>query len=327
MDRIEAKERTEEKLKKIKENTKLFDNIIEEIATNDNHEIAKYTKEDMEVCDDGEKSTGYGSLSRIVLNKKLGGKRNGPQEEATMVKQKIVQSQTKLLRCPQCDFISQNETYFNEHITKAHANQPTCPFCFLAFESYSEVRKHCEYKHIEKSQTEEPMRKKSRTKPCRFFRNGSGTCSPPSGVCNFDHSIIPDHERELCFHKQACKYKPYCIFLHPEGQDEQWQPVRKHQARICIFSVNGGICKKVVCNFFHPPPGAGSVFSNNLGFHQENIKEPPLETQVQIPPESIEMESFPLLPKRVPVIVKNTQKQTEIMIKSLSQKLKETKIQ
>ena len=322
LDRIEAKEKTEDKLKKIKDNTKLFNRIISDDYNNDS--TSKCTKEDMEECDGGDKSvesTGYGSLTRIVMNKKLGGKRSTPQEEAIVVKQ------TKVLRCPQCDFISQNEAYFNEHVTKAHANQPTCPFCFKAFKSYTEVRKHCEQNHVETSNTVESKVTKSRTKPCRYFRNGSGTCSPPSGVCNFDHSIIPDHERELCFHKQACKYKPYCIFLHPEGQAEQWQPVRKHQARICIFSVNGGICKKVVCNFFHPPPGAGSVFSNNLGFHQENIKEPPLKTQVQIPPEIIEMESFPLLPKRVPVIVKNTHKQTEIMMKILSQKLKETKIQ
>ena len=175
---------------------------------------------------------------------------------------------------------------------------------------------------------------RSRRKPCRYFRNGSGTCSPPSGVCDFDHSIIPDNERELCYHKEACKYKPYCIFLHPEGQAEQkWQPVRQHPNRICIFTVNGGTCRKAVCHLFHPSPAANgslldSVFSNNLGFHPGNVKEPPLQPQVNIvPTEIVAMENIPLLPKRVSVIVKNTHKQTEMIIKNLSQSLKETKIQ
>ena len=339
LDRIEAKEKTEEKLKKIEENTKLFNKIIEKKDTSgayNNDDKSKHAKEDMEECDGGDasvESTGYGSLTRIVLNKKLGGKRSSPQEEAVVVKQNIVQNQIKLLTCPQCDFISQNETFFNEHITNVHANHPTCPFCFNAFNSYAEVRKHCEQKHAEIRNTEVSKVNKSRIKPCRFFRNGTGICSPPSGVCNFDHSIIPDNERQLCHHKEACKYKPYCIFLHPEGQPEQkWQPVRKHPARICVFTVNGGICRKVVCHFYHPTPAAMNSelesVTNNLGFQSENIKEPPLETQARIiPPEIIEMESFPLLPKRVPVIVKNTQIQTEVMIKSLSQKLKETKIQ
>ena len=101
----------------------------------------------MEECYGGEdsvESTGYGSLTRIVMNKIAGGKRNTPQEKATVVKPKIIQNQTKLLRCPQCDFISQNETYFIEHITKVHVNQLTCHFCSKAFKSYTEVRKHCE---------------------------------------------------------------------------------------------------------------------------------------------------------------------------------------
>ena len=57
-------------------------------------------------------------------------------------------------------------------------------------------------------------------KPCRYFKNGEGNCSPKNGRCDFDHTIIPFSERQQCFNKQSCRYKPFCIFYHPEGQDE-----------------------------------------------------------------------------------------------------------
>ena len=34
---------------------------------------------------------------------------------------KETEQERVLRKCPQCDFISQNETYFNEHMTKVHA--------------------------------------------------------------------------------------------------------------------------------------------------------------------------------------------------------------
>ena len=74
----------------------------------------------MEECDGGDVSsetTGYGSLNRIIMNKKLGGKRSSPQEESSVVKQKSVRKQTKLQKCSQCDFMTQNEQYFNEHMS------------------------------------------------------------------------------------------------------------------------------------------------------------------------------------------------------------------
>ena len=117
-----------------------------------------------------------------------------------------------MFHCPQCDFLSQNERYFNDHVSKVHANQPTCPFCFIAFDNFPSVRKHCELQHKEMKGEKQPMQKEVIQKPCRFFRNGSGQCSPPSGICDYDHSIIPDNERAICFNKQACTFKPFCIF-------------------------------------------------------------------------------------------------------------------
>ena len=47
----------------------------------------------------------------------------------------------------------------------------------------------------------------ARIKPCRYFQYGSGRCSPRSGECRYDHTVVPDNERELCFHKEACTFK------------------------------------------------------------------------------------------------------------------------
>ena len=324
----ESEAKAIEKLNKIKENTRLFNKIIKDKVKSGEFtdiDISKYVDDDMEECDGGDVSietTGYGSLNRIAINKKLGGRRSNPKEEPFVLNQKPDRRQTKMHRCPQCDFVTQNETHFNEHITTVHANQPTCPFCFMAFKGYAEVRKHCETNHSERNNLVTKT-KNIKTKPCRYFRNGEGRCIPPSGVCKFDHSVIPDSERELCLHKQACKYKPYCIFLHPEGQVvDEWQPVRKNPARICIFTANGGICSRPVCHFFHPVVQDQLKFMNNSDFHQESLKKPPLRSQEEI----ITIENIPLLPKRVPVIVWNKQKQTDVIIKSLSRSLKETRI-
>ena len=324
-DKIEAKEKSEEKLKKIKKNTKLFNKIIaNKLETGElkDIDIAKYINEDMEECDGDKEEIGYESLNELVMNKDLGGKRSSPQEESVV-------KHSKVLRCPQCDFISQNENHFNEHISKVHASQPTCPFCFKAFKTYSEVRRHCENNHSESKNNGDSRRKMAKKKPCRYYRNGEGNCSPPSGFCSFDHSIIPDNQRELCRHKQACKYKPYCIFLHPEGQLEQeWQPVRKNPARICVFSVNGGTCMKSICNFFHPTAQRSyEPIMKSSDFHQQSVKEPPLYPQSQEGSVSrMSIDNLPLLPMRVPVIVRNKQSVTDSMMKSLSQNMKEAKI-
>ena len=256
-DKMEAKSKSDLKIKKMKENTKLFNKIIEnKVATGKlkDIDISKYMVNEMEECDGGEasmESTGYGSLKNLVLNKQLGGRRTNPQEKSEVGKQKNTK-QTQIFKCPQCDFLSQNEIYFNEHISKVHSNQQTCPFCFMAFDSYADVRKHCESNHSERKSEVKSKQKEGIKKPCRFFRNGTGRCSPPSGVCNYDHTITPDSERELCYHKTACWYKPRCIFFHPEGQGtDEWKQL-KNPSQVCHFSLNGGTCMRSVCNFFHP---------------------------------------------------------------------------
>ena len=222
-----------------------------------------------------------------------------------------------MFTCPQCDFISQNESIFNEHITKAHAGQPTCPFCFVGFRDYPSIRKHCETSHIELRVQEDKKRRnvpEGRKRPCRYFRNGRGHCQPRSGTCEFDHTIISDGEREICFHKEACRYKPYCIFLHPEGQgDNGWQINRSKVSKICRFAEQGEQCMRTVCNFYHP-----DVRNTNLGFHWDQYRKPPLE-------ESQEMMTstgkIPSMPVRIPVIVRNNLLSRK-EFPDLSQKLK-----
>ena len=163
-------------------------------------------------------------------------------------------------------------------------------------------------------------------RPCRFFRNGTGQCSPPSGVCEYDHTIIPDSERELCFHKKACSYKPRCIFFHPEGQDtEEWKQMKK-PSKICRSTLNGGTCMKSVCQFYHPAIMNSAVElptrRNTSGFHPESLKKPPFGAQMTNGFPTIEetMSKIPNLSPRVSVIVKNLKKQTNQM-KDLSQSL------
>ena len=71
------------------------------------------------------------------MNKKKGGKRTNPQEKLEQKKQTEKQIGSKLYKCPQCDFVSQNENFFNQHMIKAHADQPNCPFCYIGFDNYT----------------------------------------------------------------------------------------------------------------------------------------------------------------------------------------------
>ena len=36
-----------------------------------------------------------------------------------------------------------------------------------------------------------------RKKPCTFFNNGQGQCLPRAGVCEYDHSVVPDKKKLL----------------------------------------------------------------------------------------------------------------------------------
>ena len=82
---------------------------------------------------------------------------------------------------------------------RVHSGQLLCPFCFICCDDYPSLRKHCETRHKEMKKEKEKNVSDGKKKPCRYFRNGEGVCSPRSGKCDYNHAIIPDEERELCF--------------------------------------------------------------------------------------------------------------------------------
>ena len=311
-DKLEAKIKAEDKIKKLKQNTELFNQLIEKNA-------------DMEECDGGKTSietTGYGPLDLQILvnNKKKGGKRTNPQENMECrgevepkrfpafykCKQCDFISQNEFYfkehisaahmspaptfyKCKHCDFISQNESYFKEHVSSAHVKQQICQKCGLALDDFSSLRKHLHISH--KINGSEVQTKTGRIKPCRYFKNGQGNCQPRAGLwCQFDHTIIPFNEREPCFHKELCTYKPNCIFYHPEGQDKNnSEQMTRKSARICHYVNRGESCTRTVCSFSHP------TLDNSSVFHWGQPRQPPI-------PRQRETQQIPI---RIPVIVRN----------------------
>ena len=327
-DKFEAEVKAKEKLSKIKQNTKLFNELIEKQIDDGsikNVDITKYKDAEMEECDGGFGNDSL-DLDSLRRNKMAGGKRTSPQETSDVRISGRKNTERKLLKCPQCDFISQNESFFNEHISKAHSGQPNCPFCFLPFNGYTELRKHCISQHnenknelpsaVSNSANNIPQGRLPKVnlteggkpkRPCRYFKNGQGRCIQRFGkVCEFDHSIIPFDQREVCFHKQACSFKPNCIFYHPEGQNEVWQTNVKNAVKICRYAENGVQCMRSECTFYHPS------IRKNQGFHWEQMMKPPLAKSSNM------MTSTIKTPVRIPVIVRNQQKEKE----DLSQTLK-----
>ena len=125
-DNLDAEVKSEEKLRKIKKNTKLFNDIIKNslmmvkfvISTSQSIHLIKWKNvmEEMPV-----QEPGYGSidLTDLINNKKLGGKRSIPQEQSELRKE--TKKEKTMQMCPECEFVSHNETYFNEHMTTVHA--------------------------------------------------------------------------------------------------------------------------------------------------------------------------------------------------------------
>ena len=45
--------------------------------------------------------------------------------------------------------MTMNQTYFNEHIKKAHEGHPTCPFCHVGFWNVPALKTHIDTDHKE----------------------------------------------------------------------------------------------------------------------------------------------------------------------------------
>ena len=303
-DKMDAELKAKERLAKIKKNTILFNELIANKENTEKMEMTNKKENDMmEECDGGFQDE-INDIQKVQQNKLKGFKRTTPQEIPELIR-RLENCEKQIISCPQCDFVTPSEMFFNEHMTKIQTG-PNCPFCFIPFKSYSELRKHCVEAHDETNKNNEvsdnnrrnePRNWKSK-KPCRYFRNGEGNCSPRNGgECQFNHEIIPFTERQECFHKQSCKYKPYCIFYHPEGQKiENWQKSTRKVSKICYNHMQGMVCVKSNCSFYHP------IVQDYQDFQWEQLKKPPIMT-------------------RVPVIVKNKNP-----LNNLSQSLKSWKL-
>ena len=161
-------------------------------------------------CDGGKETripTNYGmdDLKNLERNKKQGGKRTSPQETPKMLK-KVV-NEGKLFKFTQCDFhgFISNKVFFKGSCCAPH---------------YWSLKMYCKSLHREKKpETKSPLNAGLKKRPCRFFKNGEEECMPPSGHCNFDQTVVPDAEREHCFHKltSLCR-QAKLYFLRPKGQ-------------------------------------------------------------------------------------------------------------
>ena len=322
--KIQCKLESEAKIKKVRENTKHFNDIIEgRLESGELRDIDNQKLRDKEDEDTSRKEVDDESLESLIINKKLGGKRLSPQDNPINIGEENIK---KMLKCDQCDFMSQNQQYFNQHIESMHGKNPTCPFCLVEFKSYADVRKHCQETHNTVTAKSEPSRKIGSQRPCRFFQYGNGQCTPPSGVCHYSHDVVPENERQRCRHKEACVFKPHCVFFHPEGQrNEGWSQSRK-SIKICFSAQKGLPCYRSVCLYAHP------YVRNPMGiaqdFHQSAQKKPPLNVSVEeiMSVEGLSIDNFPMLTPRVSVIVRNPVPKSSTM-KDLVQNLKVVKIQ
>ena len=271
-DKMDAEVKAKDKVEKMKKNMKLFNELIGEEKVNSDNEM------EVVECDE------ISEVQTLQQNRTKGFTRTNPQESADVIR-RIENCEKKIIHCPQCDFITPSERFFNEHLSLVHRG-PNCPFCFLPFRGYEDLRKHCNNFHQE---SKNKLGSSKYKKPCRYFKNGEGICSPRNGEeCPFDHNIIPFSQRQECYHKQSCKFKPYCIFYHPEGQSvENWQINSNKVSKICYYSQQGLECVRSLCRFYYP------VIRNDQGFHWGQVTEPPINMN-------------PLPVNRVPVIVKNT---------------------
>ena len=188
------------------------------------------------------------------------------------------------------------------------------------------MRNHCNETHKTVSPKSERNGESRIKRPCRFFQYGNGKCNPPSGVCHYSHDIVPENERQLCRHREACVFKPHCVFFHPEGQrNEEWSQRRK-SIKICFSAQKGIPCYKPVCLYAHPY--VGNPMGVNQDFHQTVQKEPPLNVSVEeiMSVGGLSIDNFPMLHPRVSVIVRNPVPVSSTM-KDLVQNLKVVKIQ
>ena len=70
----------------------------------------------MEECDGGFRDN-LKDVQKLQQNKLKGFKRTTPQERSELVR-RIEKCERQIIKCPQCEFVTPSEMFFNEHMTR-----------------------------------------------------------------------------------------------------------------------------------------------------------------------------------------------------------------
>ena len=125
-DKRDAELKAKEKMEKIKQNTKLFNEIIRKQESGQENRIV-----DDEMAMEVVESDEIEELQILNQNKQKGFSRTTPQGSPELLR-RIENCEKLVIHCPQCDFATPSKALFNEHMTVIHTG-PNCPFCFLPF--------------------------------------------------------------------------------------------------------------------------------------------------------------------------------------------------
>ena len=257
-----------EKNKKIHNNLKIFNAIVE-----NGHDIPLGQVKETDECIQNEPCLGgcdkVSDLKRLQSLKRSGSIRICPQTKP---------DDRPFFKCEKCDFMTQNKEYFKEHenehnnqidnecpqcgyktkektkfekhVREMHGQFPYCNICNVGLWSQDAVKKHKREYHTAKQSPKTPpsfttginqtehnisqdqQSETNKKRPCRYFSTGNG-CKKGNS-CDFDHSAniqaIPVVKvPKFCKDKEACVWKPQCKYVHPE--DGEALPVRSVRSR------------------------------------------------------------------------------------------------
>ena len=85
-------------------------------------------------------------------------------EHYTVYCQTETEKDWSMFKWPQCDFMSMNWIYFNEHIPNIHGAHQTFPFCQIGFWNLFALKKHIDTAHKE----EEKVQSNLECSQCEF---------------------------------------------------------------------------------------------------------------------------------------------------------------
>ena len=210
--------------------------------------------------------------NKLLEMKNTGGKRSCPQTET--------EKDRPMFKCLQCDFLSMNKMYFNEHMNKKHGDLPKCPFCQVGFTSLDVLKKHITVNHKEPEDI--PVKKDTSFKcaKCSFMSihiaeftehsNKNHEDSPNCPFCLVNFGDLNDLRKHIeCDHKEketvAVNKKGLCSFFRSrsgckKGTSCSYEHVQAVNAtpvtKVPKLCDNKEACVwKPSCRYIHPEDG------------------------------------------------------------------------